>query len=239
MRRYQYNPRMLDVARRIPRGTIVDRNGLAARHRRPRAAESRGRVYGRLGIAVDSACPDAPAAAIRSAASPSTCSATRRRARTGARRTRRSSSATAKPGFVASTIIQTLVPIVGERRHAQHRTAARLPRSRPALSASVRPGSPGDEGGHGSATRAAAHDRRAAAGARRRDPRRVRPPLRQRARGRRRARSRDRRSARQRQLSVAFPAPSSARTAMPGDAQPRRCWTARAMACIRPARRSS
>ena len=28
MRRYQYNPRILDIARRIPRGTIVDREGL-------------------------------------------------------------------------------------------------------------------------------------------------------------------------------------------------------------------
>src|SRR6185503_1284136 len=29
MRRFQYNPRLLDLVRQIPRGSIVDRNGLA------------------------------------------------------------------------------------------------------------------------------------------------------------------------------------------------------------------
>jgi cell division protein FtsI/penicillin-binding protein 2 len=28
MRRYQYNPRLMDIARQIPRGTIYDRNGI-------------------------------------------------------------------------------------------------------------------------------------------------------------------------------------------------------------------
>ena len=58
VRRYQYNPRMLDLARRIPRGTIADRNGLAL------ATDDRARLkaaaasYSHLGVALDSACAD-------------------------------------------------------------------------------------------------------------------------------------------------------------------------------------
>jgi cell division protein FtsW (lipid II flippase) len=57
-RRYQYNQRVLDVVRRIPRGRVLDRRGLPlaveqaadARHARP--------DYQRLGISLDAACPD-------------------------------------------------------------------------------------------------------------------------------------------------------------------------------------
>jgi cell division protein FtsW (lipid II flippase) len=60
MRRFQYNPRILELARRIPRGTIADRNGL------PLATDDRTRLktaapaFNRLGIAVESVCADAP-----------------------------------------------------------------------------------------------------------------------------------------------------------------------------------
>ena len=58
MRRFQYNPRILDLARRIPRGTIADRNGL------PLATDDRARLkaaapaYGRAGVALDTVCAD-------------------------------------------------------------------------------------------------------------------------------------------------------------------------------------
>ena len=58
MRRYQYNPRILDIARRIPRGTIADRNGL------PLATDDRDRLrkaapaYTRLGLAADLECSE-------------------------------------------------------------------------------------------------------------------------------------------------------------------------------------
>jgi cell division protein FtsW (lipid II flippase) len=60
-RRYQYNPRILDVVREIPRGRVLDRRGLplateTAADARPSRAD-----YQRLGISLDEACPD-PAA---------------------------------------------------------------------------------------------------------------------------------------------------------------------------------
>jgi cell division protein FtsW (lipid II flippase) len=57
-RRYQYNPRVIDAARQIPRGSVLDRAGL------PLASDDRavlGRAagaYERLGVSLDSACPD-------------------------------------------------------------------------------------------------------------------------------------------------------------------------------------
>jgi cell division protein FtsW (lipid II flippase) len=60
-RRFQYNPRILDVARTIPRGSIFDREGL------PLATDDRAVVkkaageYQRLGIAGAGACADAGA----------------------------------------------------------------------------------------------------------------------------------------------------------------------------------
>jgi cell division protein FtsW (lipid II flippase) len=61
MRRFQYNPRLLDIVRRIPRGSIVDRGGL------PLATDDRDRVrksavaFARMGISLESACADAHA----------------------------------------------------------------------------------------------------------------------------------------------------------------------------------
>ena len=60
-RRYQYNPRVLDIVRQMPRGTIYDRRGL------PLAAENSGVLAGarqafqRLGVSLADACPDATA----------------------------------------------------------------------------------------------------------------------------------------------------------------------------------
>jgi cell division protein FtsW (lipid II flippase) len=57
-RRYQYNPRLLDIVRQIPRGSIVDREGL------PLATDDRALLtaaasrYDRLGLSLESACPD-------------------------------------------------------------------------------------------------------------------------------------------------------------------------------------
>ena len=58
-RRFEYNPRMLDLIRRLPRGTIYDRQGPAARDRR-RARDCGGAPgdYEALGISIASACPD-------------------------------------------------------------------------------------------------------------------------------------------------------------------------------------
>jgi hypothetical protein len=56
-RRYAYNPRVLDLVRQLPRGTVFDRKEL------PLATEDRGVVdaarqaYQRLGVSIDRACP--------------------------------------------------------------------------------------------------------------------------------------------------------------------------------------
>jgi cell division protein FtsW (lipid II flippase) len=61
MRRFQYNPRLLDVVRRIPRGSIVDRNGLALATDDRDLVRKAAPSYGRLGIVMDSVCSDARA----------------------------------------------------------------------------------------------------------------------------------------------------------------------------------
>ena len=59
MRRFQYNPRLLDVVRRIPRGSIVDRNGLALATDDRELARKAAPSYARLGIGVDPTCTEA------------------------------------------------------------------------------------------------------------------------------------------------------------------------------------
>jgi cell division protein FtsI/penicillin-binding protein 2 len=59
MRRYQDNPRILDIVRRIPRGTIVDRNGVTLATGNADLLRKAAPVYARVGIAVASACPQA------------------------------------------------------------------------------------------------------------------------------------------------------------------------------------
>ncbi len=58
MRRFQYNPRLLDVVRRIPRGSIVDRNGLAMATDDPEVVRNAAPVYAKIGISVDATCTD-------------------------------------------------------------------------------------------------------------------------------------------------------------------------------------
>ena len=60
-RRYQYNPRLLDIVRQIPRGSIVDREGLPLATDDPALVARATPEYARLGISLKSACPD-PAA---------------------------------------------------------------------------------------------------------------------------------------------------------------------------------
>ena len=57
-RRYQYNERMLDVARLIPRGTIYDVRGLPLATGSVNVAKKAGELYGKAGIALDSTCKE-------------------------------------------------------------------------------------------------------------------------------------------------------------------------------------
>ena len=56
MRRFQYNPRLLDVVRQIPRGSIVDRNGLAMATEDMELARKAAPAYAKLGIPLDDSC---------------------------------------------------------------------------------------------------------------------------------------------------------------------------------------
>jgi cell division protein FtsW (lipid II flippase) len=55
-RRYQYNPRVLDVARDIPRGTVADRRGLPLASDDEAAVRAARADYQRLGITVEQTC---------------------------------------------------------------------------------------------------------------------------------------------------------------------------------------
>ena len=229
--------------RRAPDSARDDRRprGAGARHRRPRALRKPARrVMRRLGLSLDSACPD-PAAR---------CYPLGGRAfhLLGDAGTRTNWSAT-NTSFVERDSEarlrgfddhQTPVTIAETRRHARHRrcgatTAISFRSSGIGTTRSTRP----SRRRHGPAARAAADDRRAAAGARRRDPRRVRAPIVVGARGRR-GRSIP-------TPAICWPAsairgratPSCARRPTPRRRTSTRCWIARATACIRPARRSS
>jgi cell division protein FtsW (lipid II flippase) len=57
MRRYQDNPRILDIVHRIPRGSIVDRNGLALATDDPDLLKKTSAAYSRVGISLAAACP--------------------------------------------------------------------------------------------------------------------------------------------------------------------------------------
>ena len=60
-RRYQYNPRILDVAREIPRGRVLDRRGLPLAVEGPEQARSARAEYERAGLANVARCAaDAP-----------------------------------------------------------------------------------------------------------------------------------------------------------------------------------
>ena len=57
-RRYQDNPRILDLARRIPRGTIVDRTGLMLATDDAAVVKQAAPAYARVGVQLDAACAD-------------------------------------------------------------------------------------------------------------------------------------------------------------------------------------
>jgi cell division protein FtsI/penicillin-binding protein 2 len=56
-RRYGYNPRVLDLARQLPRGTVYDRRGLPLATEDPGVMDAAGQAYQRLGVSLDQACP--------------------------------------------------------------------------------------------------------------------------------------------------------------------------------------
>ena len=59
-RRYQYNPRLQEIMRDIPKGTIYDRNGLPLATSNWDDLEKHRALYVELGIDIDRACPHSP-----------------------------------------------------------------------------------------------------------------------------------------------------------------------------------
>jgi cell division protein FtsW (lipid II flippase) len=59
MRRYQYNPRLQEIMREIPMGTVYDRNGLPLATSSWDELEKHRAEYKQLGIDIDRACPRA------------------------------------------------------------------------------------------------------------------------------------------------------------------------------------
>jgi len=57
-RRFQYNPRVLDVARGISRGSVLDRNGLPLATDDRTLLQKATAAYQKLGVTLESACPD-------------------------------------------------------------------------------------------------------------------------------------------------------------------------------------
>jgi cell division protein FtsW (lipid II flippase) len=56
-RRYAYNPRVLDLVRQLPRGTVYDRNGLPLATEEPGVIAAARQAYQRLGVSLDRTCP--------------------------------------------------------------------------------------------------------------------------------------------------------------------------------------
>jgi cell division protein FtsW (lipid II flippase)/cell division protein FtsI/penicillin-binding protein 2 len=56
-RRYQYNPRLVEIAATIPRGSIVDRNGIPLATSDPKELERFRSTYERLGVSLEQAGP--------------------------------------------------------------------------------------------------------------------------------------------------------------------------------------
>ena len=106
-RRFEYNPRVLDVVRLMPRGTIYDRHGLPlATDDREGASPARARPMPNSASRSPTRVRMPANDAIRSAAARFTCSATRGRARTGARRIPLTSSAMPRTSCAVSTIMR-------------------------------------------------------------------------------------------------------------------------------------
>jgi cell division protein FtsI/penicillin-binding protein 2 len=58
-RRFEYNPRILDVVRLLPRGTIYDRHGMPLATDDQKVVAGARQAYARLGISLAEACPNA------------------------------------------------------------------------------------------------------------------------------------------------------------------------------------
>jgi hypothetical protein len=56
-RRFVYNPRVLDIVRMMPRGTIYDRRGVPLATDDPRVIADARQAYETLGVSLDDACP--------------------------------------------------------------------------------------------------------------------------------------------------------------------------------------
>jgi cell division protein FtsW (lipid II flippase) len=56
-RRFQYNPRLLDIVQLIPRGTIYDRRGVPIATNDPRVIAEARPTYAQFGVSVDDRCP--------------------------------------------------------------------------------------------------------------------------------------------------------------------------------------
>jgi cell division protein FtsW (lipid II flippase) len=56
VRRYQYNPRILDLTGELPRGSVYDRGGLVLATRDPAVAATAREAYRRAGVGVDASC---------------------------------------------------------------------------------------------------------------------------------------------------------------------------------------
>jgi len=61
-RRFEYNPRILDIVRGLPRGTIYDRRGLPLASDDATVLADARQAYERLGISLARACPESPEA---------------------------------------------------------------------------------------------------------------------------------------------------------------------------------
>jgi cell division protein FtsW (lipid II flippase) len=56
-RRFEYNPRLLDIVRLIPRGTIFDRRGVPLATDDPQVIAGARQTYADLGVSLDETCP--------------------------------------------------------------------------------------------------------------------------------------------------------------------------------------
>ena len=60
-RRYEYNPRILDLVRQIPRGTVYDRSGLPLATDEAEVKRTAAAAYQRFGVSLEAACPGSTA----------------------------------------------------------------------------------------------------------------------------------------------------------------------------------
>ena len=58
-RRFEYNPRVLDIVRLLPRGTIYDRHGVPLAADDPGVIAGARQAYAKLGVSLAEACPNA------------------------------------------------------------------------------------------------------------------------------------------------------------------------------------